>query len=325
MDKVKGFIMNDLGDEESKGDKIRRVQQQLQKHGEKYLEKVKEKIGSEKLEYKDGIIIKDGSGGVSMAEVGSYDRYVAFELIPDADFQVVSWASVGLLQVSCNPFKESRGLKGVDLGQMNKEIINNHKSELESIKVTLLRLKQVAESGKNFVPNESVGFTLNDFIAFYGEKNEKTGKLNEIVGYTSVPENFKNFVKRKVNELKEKNKKQSKEEDNKLTPEKYWQQMIRGIMLKPFVGLNDFEKDVLKTIQTTAYHVILKNSGGHKCITNFQASALGGGFGPYKTTEFIEMIKKEFIEKLKSEIEKEKRQNIDEKYFRNIIKKIMKG
>jgi hypothetical protein len=96
-------------------------------------------------------------------------------------------------------------------------------------------------------------------------------------------------------------------------------------MSKPYVELSEFEQSVLDSVYTTAYDVIKNNSGGHKCITNFQASALGGGFGPYKTTEFIGMIKDEFVEKLKNEIQKEKKQNIDENYFRNIIKKIMKG
>jgi hypothetical protein len=110
-----------------------------------------------------------------------------------------------------------------------------------------------------------------------------------------------------------------------MTPLKFWQNLIRKTMMKPFVGLTDFEQSILKEVYINAYDVIKNNSGGHKCITNFQASALGGGFGPYKTTEFIGMIKDEFVEKLKNEIQKEKKQNIDENYFRNIIKKIMKG
>jgi hypothetical protein len=332
MDKVKGFLNTELGNEEPKGDKIRRIQQQLQKHGETYLEKVRGNIGKQ-LKYEDGIIIKDGSAGASMANVGSYDRYVAFELIPDADFQVVTWGSVGLLQVSCNPYKESRGLKGVDLGKMNTEILNNHKSELEGIKTTLLRLKEVAESSKKFVPYESVGFTFQDFIALYSEKDEngkvikdKDGKIINIKGYFDVPEKFKNFTNKKSEEENKKSEEENKKKgQKKMTPLKFWQNLIRKTMMKPFVGLTDFEQSILKEVYINAYDVIKNNSGGHKCITNFQASALGGGFGPYKTTEFIGMIKDEFVEKLKNEIQKEKKQNIDENYFRNIIKKIMKG
>jgi hypothetical protein len=310
MDKVKDFLKHELGDEEPKGDKIRRIQQQLQKHGDKFVEKVRGNIGSDKIKYEDGIIIKDGAAGASMIEVGSYDRYVAFELIPEADFQVITWGSVGLLQVSCNPFKESRGLKGVDLGKMNKEIINNHKSELESIIVSALDLKKVAESSKNFVPGESVGFTLNDLIALYGVKDKKTGKLNDIVGFTSVPANFQNYANKNVTK--------------KQTDLGFWQNLVRKIMLEPYVSLNDFQKNVLRQIKLTAYDVILKNSGGHKCITNFQASALGWTVGDMKTTEYIKMIRDEFIEKLKNEIEKEKKEKIDENYFKNIIKKVLR-
>lgn len=318
MDKVKGFLNTELGDGEPKGDKIRRIQQQLQKHGETYLEKVRGNIGKQ-LKYEDGIIIKDGSAGASMTNVGSYDRYVAFELIPDADFQVVTWGSVGLLQVSCNPYKESRGLKGVDLGKMNKEILENHKSELEGIKASIKDLKRVAESSKKFVPYESVGFTFQDFIALYSEKDEngkvikdEDGKIVNIKGYFDVPEKFENFVNKKSKELGKK-------------PIDYWQNLIRKTMTKPYVDLTEFEQSILKEVYVTAYDVIKNNSGGHKCITNFQVSALGGGFGPYKTTEYIDMIKKEFIEKLKSEIEKEKKEKIDENYFRNIIRKVLRG
>ena len=96
-------------------------------------------------------------------------------------------------------------------------------------------------------------------------------------------------------------------------------------MAKPFVNLSEFEVSVLDSVYTTAYDVIKNNSGGHKCITNFQASALGGGFGPYKTTEFIGMIRDEFVEILRDKINAEKTQDVNENYFRNIIKKVMKG
>ena len=96
-------------------------------------------------------------------------------------------------------------------------------------------------------------------------------------------------------------------------------------MSKPFVELSEFELSVLDSIYTTAYDVIKNNSGGHKCITNFQASALGGGFGPYKTTEFIGMIKDEFVEILRGRIRAEKGDNVNERYFRRIINKVLKG
>lgn len=271
--------------------------EELQLNREKYIEQMR---GYAKQSYEDGIIIKDGGG--SMIKPGSYDRYVSFKLYPDADFQVITWGSVGLLQVSCNPFKEQRGLKGIDLGEINRGILENHKSELSGIEISAAKLKKVAERSKKFVPGESVGFTAKDLLAFYGDAIE---------GYNEIPRKFENFLSKKYPDYEK-----GLEE---------WQKMVNRIMSKPFVELNDFELAVLDSINTTAYDVIKNNSGGHKCITNFQVSALGGGFGPYKTTEFIKGIKDEFVQILKDKINAEKSGNVNENYFRNLIKKVMKG
>jgi len=271
--------------------------EELQQNREKYIEQMK---SYEKQSYEDGIIVKDGGG--SMVKPGSYDRYVSFQLYPEADFQVITWGSVGLLQVSCNPFKEQRGLKGIDLGQINRSIIEKHKSELSSIKISANKLKKVAESSKNFVPGESIGFTSKDLIAFYGK---------DINGYDDIPKKFENFL--------------SKKYPNYERGLKEWKNIVNKAMNKPYVDLTDFEQSVLESVYTTAYDVIKNNSGGHKCITNFQASALGGGFGPYKTSDYIKMIKDEFVQILKDKIDAEKIEKINENYFIKIIKKSIRG
>jgi len=271
--------------------------EELQINREKYIEQMK---NYPKKSYEDGIIIKDGGG--SMIKPGSYDRYVSFKLHPDADFQVITWGSVGLLQVSCNPFKEQRGLKGIDLGEINRGILENHKSELSDISITAGRLKKVAETSKKFVPGESVGFTAKDLLAFYGDAIE---------GYNEIPRKFENFLSKKYPDYEK-----GLEE---------WKKMVNKIMSKPYVELSEFELSVLDSVYTTAYDVIKNNSGGHKCITNFQVSALGGGFGPYKTTEFIKGIKDEFVQILRDKINAEKSEDVNENYFRNLIKKVMKG
>jgi hypothetical protein len=253
-----------------------------------------------KQKFEDGIIIKDGGG--SMTKPGSYDRYASFYIYPDADFQVITWGSVGLLQVSCNPFKEQRGLKGIDLGEINRGIIERRKPELSEIKITAGKLKRVAETSKRFVPGESVGFTLKDLLSFYGDALE---------GYNEIPRKFENFLSKKYPDYE-----RGLQE---------WQKIVSKTMSKPYVELSEFEQSVLDSVYTTAYDVIKNNSGGHKCITNFQASALGGGFGPYKTTEFIGMIKDEFVEILRERIRAEKGDDVNENYFKNIIKKVMKG
>ena len=271
--------------------------EELQMNRENYL---KQMATYKKQKFEDGIIIKDGGG--SMTKPGSYDRYASFYIYPDADFQVITWGSVGLLQVSCNPFKEQRGLKGIDLGEINRGIIERRKPELSEIKITAGKLKRVAETSKRFVPGESVGFTLKDLLSFYGDALE---------GYNEIPRKFENFLSKKYPDYE-----RGLQE---------WQKIVSKTMSKPYVQLSEFEQSVLDSVYTTAYDVIKNNSGGHKCITNFQASALGGGFGPYKTTEFIGMIKDEFVEILRERIRAEKGDDVNENYFRNIIKKIMKG
>jgi hypothetical protein len=271
--------------------------EELQMNREKYLEQMKTYA---KQKFEDGIIIKDGGG--SMTKPGSYDRYASFYIYPDADFQVITWGSVGLLQVSCNPFKEQRGLKGIDLGEINRGIIEKHRPELSEIKITAAKLKRVAETSKRFVPGESVGFTMKDLVSFYGDS---------LKGLNEIPKKFENFL--------------SKKYPNYERGLQEWQNIVSKTMAKPFVNLSEFELSVLDSIYTTAYDVIKNNSGGHKCITNFQTSALGGGFGPYKTTEFIKEIKDEFVQILKDKINAEKSGDVNETYFRRIIKRVMKG
>jgi hypothetical protein len=72
---------------------------------------------------------------------------------------------LGMVQASCNPYKKDRALKGVNLGEVKDEVLDKMSSELESIKVTFGDLKRVGEQEAEF---GSVGFTLKDFMAIYG-------------------------------------------------------------------------------------------------------------------------------------------------------------
>jgi hypothetical protein len=104
-------------------------------------------------------------GGGYMTPQGSYDRYTPFKNNPDADFLVIAWP-MGLVQASCNPYKKERALKGVDLGEIKNEVLDEMNPELESIIVPLSTLKVVSEQKATF---KSVGFTFKDFIAIYGK------------------------------------------------------------------------------------------------------------------------------------------------------------
>ena len=72
-------------------------------------EYIKSQEESDNLTLEDNIIVQYGGG--SLFKPGSYDRYTPFKIYPDADFLVIAWP-MGLVQASCNPFKERQSFKG---------------------------------------------------------------------------------------------------------------------------------------------------------------------------------------------------------------------
>jgi hypothetical protein len=149
---------------------------QLEKNKEDYVSSMKNHKNVEIV----GNIIKQYGGG-SMFKPGSYDRYTPFRNNPEADFIVIAWP-MGLVQASCNPFKESRALKGVNLGEIKDDVLSKWESQLKSREIPLSTIKWVSESG---ITPESVGFTFKDFVALYGDKFKQMDsgrKLLEILG-----------------------------------------------------------------------------------------------------------------------------------------------
>ena len=164
---------------------------QLEKNKEAYVSSMK----NHKNVDVQGNIIKQYGGG-SMMKPGSYDRYTPFRNNPEADFIVIAWP-MGLVQASCNPFKESRALKGVNLGEIKDEVLSKWESQLKSREIPLSTIKWVSESGMN---PDSVGFTFKDFVALYGEKFKQMGsgeKLLEILGNIMVKP-FKSLTPKQV-------------------------------------------------------------------------------------------------------------------------------
>lgn len=135
--------------------------EELQYNADEYASSMKD---FRNLEYSDGIITQYGGG--DMRRPGSYDRYTPFRTYPDADFLIMAWP-LGLLQVSCNPFKKERGLKGVNLGEISQEVLKKWESQLKDRVVPLSTIKWISETA---VGPESVGFTFKDFDALYGER-----------------------------------------------------------------------------------------------------------------------------------------------------------
>ena len=131
----------------------------LQKNAEDYVQQMK---GFPHVE--DDIIYQYGGG--SMVKPGSYDRYTPFRNNPEADFLIMVWP-MGLLQVSCNPFKKNRELKGVNLGEIAQEVLSKYENQLKERYIPLSTIKWISETSVN---PESVGFTFKDFKAIYGDK-----------------------------------------------------------------------------------------------------------------------------------------------------------
>lgn len=153
----------------------------MQKNQEKYLQD----------RSKEGVIQKEGGVlhqfGLGSMKKGSYDRYTPFELNPDADFLVTGiGAPVGLVQASCNPYKEDRALKGVDLGKIKDEVLLSFKPELEQVILPFKIIKKVAEKKAT---KDSVGFTQKDMDALYGVMPSYDPKTNTINAYDFLVSN----------------------------------------------------------------------------------------------------------------------------------------
>ena len=132
----------------------------LKQNQEKYVEAMKT---NPNVKVEDGIIVQYGGGPFHKA--GSYDRYTPFKNNPDADFIIIAWP-MGIVQASCNPFKEDRKLKGINLGEVKDVVLSKWESKLKEKPVSLYTIKRVSEMSAG---EGSVGFTFKDFMSIYGK------------------------------------------------------------------------------------------------------------------------------------------------------------
>ena len=132
----------------------------MRKNQEKYIESRK---GLDVVKNIGSILSQYGLGSMKK---GSYDRYTPFRNNPNADFLVTA-LPVGMVQGSCNPYKEGRALKGVNLGEIKDELLERMSPELESLTITFGDIKRISEMKAD---RESVGFTLKDMFAIYGKR-----------------------------------------------------------------------------------------------------------------------------------------------------------
>lgn len=227
-----------------------------------------------------GIISQYGGG--SMYQPGSYDRYVPFKNNPEANFICIVWP-MGLIQVSCNPFKEKK-LKDINLGEIAKEVLVSHEDRLRPFMVSLEGIKrelEYSQDWKKMSKDEGpdyagVGFKSSDLDAFYKDTIfvERNGEL----------------VKTEINDE------------------------IRKYMDMTYEKMNGEERDVLRKYKVPALELIYRNSGGHPSITNIQGfnflkydlDNLRKNYGVEKYTEVMKKVARDFINNLKDKIQKYK-------------------
>ena len=219
-------------------------------------------------------------GGGSMIKPGSYDRYVVFKNNPEADFNCIAWP-MGLLQVSCNPFKE-KALKEIHLGEIAKEVLAKHESTLKRFFVSLESIKKEFETSQDWKAMskaegddyEGVGFKFSDLEAFYKD--------------CLFEKKDNNVVNVDINEPK-----------------------LRSSMNTLFEDLTSDQKVYLSNIKIPAWELIIRNSGGHPSITNitglnflkYNKAALKIA---YKTEKYVDVLKtlaKDFVNVLKTKID----------------------
>lgn len=219
-------------------------------------------------------------GGGSMFKPGSYDRYVVFKNNPEADFNCIAWP-MGLLQVSCNPFKEKK-LKSINLGEIAKEVLAKHESVLKRFFVSLESIKNEFETSQDWKSMakaegedyEGVGFKFSDLEAFY-----------------------KDCLYSKV--------------DGKIVNVEISDPKIKSSMDTLYDDLTPDQKSYLQNIKIPAWELIIRNSGGHPSITNisglnflkYNKPALEAGYRTDKYVDVLKMLAKDFVNTLKEKID----------------------
>lgn len=182
-------------------------------------------------------------GGGQMTKAGSFDRYTAFRLYPKAKYFIMLWDSIGMMQVSVNPWYEEK--LNVNLGDIILRGIFEEKYvpllSKPKYDISLLTIKKSFEKGINDTNEESAsGFDMNElkqlFEKDFSELSEKQlYRVNQFMNWK--PSNF----------IKNGDDKHDKEVDLALS--------------------------LLSKFKIPLVEIIRKSSGGHPAITNLS------GFG----------------------------------------------
>lgn len=212
--------------------------EELQSNADNYRERLRD---FDKVKKEGKILVQYGIP--SAFKPGSYDRYASLEMHPDVEYFLMIWP-MGLLQTSCNPFKEKFD-ENVNLGEMASEVLEEHKSELSAIEVPLSQIKRISE--------RSVTATLQKLMKQSDEDFGDVKSEKDFFGFR-----FKDLVALYNDKIKG------------INPDKKssFKDMIVDITNKPYSDLSKKQKQMLDYISVNAYDIIVANSGGHPCITN---------------------------------------------------------
>ena len=219
-------------------------------------------------------------GGGNLFKAGSYDRYTPFKNFPESDFLCIVWP-MGLIQVSCNPFKE-KALKDINLGEIAKEVLAKHEPMLKRYYISLESVKKEFETSQDWKQMskaegedyEGVGFKYSDLEAFYSD--------------CVYRKEDKSIVKVDISEDK-----------------------IKSAMNTIYSEMTDEQKVYLSEIKIPVWEIIVRNSGGHPSITNisglnflkYNRRMLKIAYNTEKYVDVLKVIARDLINNLKEKID----------------------
>ena len=226
----------------------------------------------------------------SVFNTGAYDRYVVFKNFPEADF-VCTIFPMGLIQVSCNPFKE-KVLKEVNLGEISKEVLSKFKYQFSNINISISDVKRINEDeiakmktkyGDNY---QAIGFTFNDLLAFYKD---------EIIYLPG----------RASGDMKTRAKLDLSDESKKEVAS------IKRCLNKPFDKWSREDREEMDWMRIPIWTLIEANSGGHPSITNITSlnylscrkDLITRLFKTDNYTDIMRLIADKFVECLQQKID----------------------
>lgn len=249
-----------------------------------------EMVENKDIQYDEKYKIIRQYGIGSVFKTGSYDRYVVFKNFPEANF-VCTIFPMGLIQVSCNPFKEKK-LKEINLGAIAKEVLGKFKYQLSNINVAIGDIKRISEDEIKKMKDrygheyEAVGFKMTDLKNFY---------KNSIIYLPN----------RKNGDLKSKSKLNLEDMSN---PDVI---LLSEWMDRPYSEWPRNIKEEINWLKIPVWDIIIEGSGGHPSITNIQGLNYMGTrkdllkilFKTEEYTNVMKLIADEFISNLRLKID----------------------